>query len=194
LASKPVIVITGTSGAGKGTLERPLMQRIPELELAISATTRERRGNEQHGVQYWFVSEQRFQELLDDDAFIEHVDHPWGQRVGTLRSELDRIWAKSKVPMLDLETKGALAIQREVPSAVTIFVKAPSFAELERRLRERASESAGEIEKRLEVAREQLTLEDEFDHVIVNDDLDRAVDELEGVVREALAAAGSMAS
>jgi guanylate kinase len=194
LASKPVIVITGTSGAGKGTLERPLMQRIPGLELAISATTRERRGNEQHGVQYWFVSEERFQELLDDDAFIEHVDHPWGQRVGTLRSELDRIWAKGKVPMLDLETKGALAIQREVPSAVTIFVKAPSFAELERRLRERASESAGEIEKRLAVAREQLTLEDEFDHVIVNDDLDRAVDELEGVVREALAAAGSMAS
>ena len=194
MASKPVIVITGTSGAGKGTLERPLMQRIPELELAISATTRERRGNEQHGVQYWFVSEERFQELLDEDAFIEHVDHPWGQRVGTLRSELDRIWAKGKVPMLDLETKGALAIQREVPSAVTIFVKAPSFAELERRLRERASESAGEIEKRLAVAREQLALEDEFDHVIVNDDLDRAVDELEGVVREALAAAGSMAS
>ena len=194
MASKPVIVITGTSGAGKGTLERPLMQRIPELELAISATTRERRGNEQHGVQYWFVSEERFQELLDEDAFIEHVDHPWGQRVGTLRSELDRIWAKGKVPMLDLETKGALAIQREVPSAVTIFVKAPSFAELERRLRERASESAGEIEKRLAVAREQLALEDEFDHVIVNDDLDRAVDELDGVVRGALAAAGSMAS
>jgi guanylate kinase len=194
LASKPVIVITGTSGAGKGTLERPLMQRIPELELAISATTREQRPGEQHGVQYWFVSEQRFRELLDEDAFIEHVDHPWGQRVGTLRSELDRIWAKGKVPMLDLETKGALAIQREVPGAVTIFVKAPSFAELERRLRERASESAGEIEKRLEVAREQLTLEDEFDHVIVNDDLDRAVDELEGVVREVLAAAGSMAS
>jgi guanylate kinase len=194
LASKPVIVITGTSGAGKGTLERPLVQRIPELELAISATTREQRPGEQHGVQYWFVSDGRFQGLLDDDAFIEHVDHPWGQRVGTLRSELDRIWAKGKVPMLDLETKGALAIQREVPSAVTIFVKAPSFAELERRLRGRASESAGEIEKRLEVARQQLALEDEFDHVIVNDDVDRAVDELEGVVREALAAAGSMAS
>jgi len=194
LASKPVIVITGTSGAGKGTLERPLVQRVPELELAISATTREQRPGEQHGVQYWFVSGERFQALLDDDAFIEHVDHPWGQRVGTLRSELDRIWAKGKVPMLDLETKGALVIQREVPSAVTIFVKAPSFAELERRLRGRASESSGEIEKRLEVAREQLTLEDEFDRVIVNDDLDRAVDELEGVVREALAAAGSMAS
>src|SRR4051795_7935478 len=154
------------------------MQRIPELELAISATTRAQRPNEQHGVQYWFVSGERFQELLDEDAFIEHVDHPWGQRVGTLRSELDRIWERGRVPMLDLETKGALAIQREVPGAVTIFVKAPSFAELERRLRERASESAGEIEKRLEVARQQLTLEGEFDHVIVNDDLDRAVEEL----------------
>jgi guanylate kinase len=194
LASKPVIVITGTSGAGKGTLERPLMQRIPELELAISATTREQRRGEQDGVQYWFVSDERFRELLDEDAFIEHVDHPWGQRVGTLRSELDRIWERGRVPMLDLETKGALAIQREVPGAVTIFVKAPSFAELERRLRERASESAGEISKRLEVAREQLTHEAEFDHVIVNDDLDRAVDQLEDVVREELAAAGTMAS
>jgi guanylate kinase len=194
LASKPVIVITGTSGAGKGTLERPLMLRIPELELAVSATTREQRPGEEHGVQYWFVSDRRFRELLDEDAFIEYVDHPWGQRVGTLRSELDRIWERGRVPMLDLETKGALAIQHEVPGAVTIFVKAPSFAELERRLRERASESAGEISKRLEVAKEQLTHERDFDHVIVNDDLDRAVDELEGIVRKELAAAGTMAS
>jgi guanylate kinase len=194
LASKPVIVITGTSGAGKGTLERPLMQRVPELELAVSATTREQRPGEEHGVQYWFVTEKGFQELVDDDAFIEYVDHPWGQRVGTLRSELDRIWERGRVPMLDLETKGALAIQHEVPGAVTIFVKAPSFAELERRLRERASESAGEISKRLEVAKEQLTHETDFDHVIVNDDLGRAVDELEGIVRKKLAAAGTMAS
>jgi guanylate kinase len=194
LASRPVIVITGTSGAGKGTLERPLQQRIPELELAVSATTREQRPGEEDGVQYWFVSDVRFQELVDEDAFIEYVDHPWGQRVGTLRSELDRIWERGRVPMLDLETKGALAIQREVSGAVTIFVKAPSFAELERRLRERASESAGEISKRLEVAKEQLTHEGDFDYVIVNDDLDRAVDELEGIVRKELAAAGTMAS
>ena len=193
MASKPVIVITGTSGAGKGTLERPLMQRIPELELAVSATTREQRPGEEHGVQYWFVSNERFQELVDEDAFIEYVDHPWGQRVGTLRSELDRIWDRGRVPMLDLETKGALAIRHEVPGAVTIFVKAPSFAELERRLRERASESSGEISKRLEVAKEQLTHEGDFDYVIVNDDLERAVDELEGIVRKKLAAA-TMAS
>ena len=189
MASKPVIVITGTSGAGKGTLERPLMQRIPELELAVSATTREQRPGEEHGVQYWFVSDARFQELVDEDAFIEYVDHAWGQRVGTLRSELDRIWERGRVPMLDLETKGALAIQADMAGAVTIFVKAPSFSELERRLRERASESAGEISKRLEVAKEQLTHEGDFDYVIVNDDLGRAVDELEGIVRKELAAA-----
>ena len=174
----PVVVITGTSGAGKGTLEKPLMERMPELELAVSATTRERRPGETDGVQYWFVSDERFAELLANDEFIEHVDHPWGQRVGTLRSEIDRIQAKGKVPMLDLETKGALAIQEQVPGAVTIFVKAPTFEELERRLRARATESAGEIEERLEVARQQLGLAGSFDHVIVNDDLDRATDEL----------------
>jgi guanylate kinase len=188
----PVIVITGTSGAGKGTLERPLLERMPELELAVSATTRERREGEQEGRQYYFVSPERFVELVAEGAFIEYVDHPWGQRVGTLSSEIDRIQSEGRVPVLDLETKGALAIQEQVPGAVTIFVKAPSFGELERRLRERATESGGEIEKRLLVAREQLELEHAFDHVIVNDDLDRAVTELEGVVRRELAAAGTM--
>ena len=194
MASKPVVVITGTSGAGKGTLERPLLERMPELELAVSATTRERRANERDGIHYWFVTDGRFAELLAEGGFIEHVDHPWGQRVGTLRSEIERIRDKGKVPMLDLETKGALAIQEQVPGAVTIFVKAPTFEELERRLRARATESGGEISKRLEVAREQLELEGAFDHVIVNDDLDRAVDELEGIVRRELAAAGTLAT
>ena len=184
-----VLVITGTSGAGKGTLEKPLLERMPELELAVSATTRDRRENEREGREYYFVSGERFAELLAEGAFIEHVDHPWGQRVGTLRSEIDRIQGEGRVPMLDLETKGALSIQEQVPGAVTIFVKAPSFAELERRLRERATESGGEIEKRLAVARTQLELAGEFDHVIVNDDLGRAVAELEGIVRTELAAA-----
>jgi guanylate kinase len=167
---------------------------MPELELAVSATTREQRPGEQDGVQYWFVTGERFAALLEDDAFIEHVDHPWGQRVGTLRSEIDRIQGEGRVPVLDLETEGALAIQKQVPGAVTIFVKAPSFDELERRLRARATESGGEIEKRLAVAHEQLELANAFDYVIVNDDLDRAVAELEGIVRRELAAAGTMAS
>jgi guanylate kinase len=96
------------------------------------------------------------------------------------------------VPLLDLETQGALVVRDEVPGAVTVFVKAPTLDELERRLRERATESGGEIEERLAVAREQLALEHEFDHVIVNDDLHRAVDELEVIVNSELQAAGSM--
>jgi guanylate kinase len=162
----PVFVVTGTSGAGKGTLERELLQRIPELELAISATTRD---------------------------FLEHIVFDWGQRSGTLRSEIDRILQAGRIPLLDLETEGALRLARtRNVGAVTIFVKAPSFEENERRLRERATESEGEIEERLELARRQLEQEQLFDHVIENDDLERSVDELEEIVRGSLAAAGTV--
>ncbi len=114
-----------------------------------------------------------------------------GQRYGTLRSEVDRIAAKGKIAVLELETEGAINVAEEIPSAVTIFVTAP-VEELERRLRERATESAGEIGQRLDIAENQLTQAGSFGHVVANDELDRAVDELESIVREALAAAGSM--
>jgi guanylate kinase len=189
---KPVFVVTGTSGAGKGTLERKLLARIPELELAISATTRGKRAGEQDGREYWFISDREFDERLAAGDFLEHIVFDWGQRSGTLRSEIDRILDAGGIPLLDLETEGALAVARTVPGAVTIFVKAPSFEENERRLRERATESEGEIEERLELARRQLQQEHLFDHVIENDDLDRAVDELEGIVRGALVDAGTV--
>jgi guanylate kinase len=149
----PVFVITGTSGAGKGTLEKPLLERMPELELAVSATTRARRPNEREGREYYFVSADEFQRRVDANEFIEHVMHPWGPRHGTLRSEIERIRGAGRIPVLDLETEGALVVRDEVPGAVTIFVRAPSFDELERRLRERATESEGEIEERLARAR-----------------------------------------
>jgi guanylate kinase len=184
--SGPVIVVTGTSGAGKGTIERILLERLPELELAVSATTREQRPNEVDGKHYWFMSDEEFDRRLVEKGFLEYVTFPWGQRSGTLRSEIDRIRAAGRVPLLDLETDGALYVQNRVPGAVTIFVTAPTFEELERRLRARATESAGEIEERLALAREQLELAGEFDHVIVNDDLDRAADEAETIVRAAI--------
>ena len=190
---KPVVVVTGTSGAGKGTIERSLLARMPELELAVSATTRERRPAERNGREYWFLTDEEFNRRVREGAFLEHVTHAWGAKAGTLLSEIDRIQSEGKIPLLDLETEGALRVQDEVPGAVTIFVKAPSFAELERRLRERATESAGEIGVRLAVARRQLALEGRFDHVIVNDDLERAVDEVEEIVRRALDGAGTMA-
>ncbi len=188
----PVIAVTGTSGAGKGTLEAAIMPRIPELELAVSATTRERREGEEEGREYYFVSDAEFRRMLAADEFLEHVDFEWGQRVGTLWSEITRIRMKGKAPLLDLETDGALAVKRRIPDSVTIFVRAPTFAELERRLRARATETGGEIEKRLERAKRQLDQESEFDHVIVNDAVDRAAEELLGIVQRELHGAGTM--
>jgi len=188
----PVFVVTGTSGAGKGTIERELLGRMPELELAISATTRERRQGEENGREYWFISDEDFDRKLAAGEFLEHIVFDWGQRSGTLRSEIDRILAAGRIPLLDLETEGALAVAESVPGAVTIFVKAPSFEENERRLRERATESEGEIEERLELARRQLEQEQLFDHVIANDELEHAVDRLEEIVRGALESAGTV--
>jgi guanylate kinase len=191
-ASLPVFVVTGTSGAGKGTLERALLSQIPELELAVSATTRDRRSSEENGREYWFISDEEFDQKLAAGEFLEHIVFPWGQRSGTLRSEIARITDAGKIPLLDLETQGALEVKRTVPGAVTIFVEAPSFEENERRLRERATESEGEIDERLDLARQQLDQASKFDHVIVNDDLDRALSELAGIVREQAAGAGTM--
>ena len=191
--AKPlVLVVTGTSGAGKGTLEKILLERMSEVELAVSATTREQRPGEQNGREYWFITPEKFERLVDEGEFLEYVDLPWGARSGTLRSEIDRIQANGKVPLLDLETDGALRVQEAIPGSATIFVDAPTFEELERRLRERATESSGEIQVRLDLARKQQTLKDRFDHVIVNDDVERATQELTEIVRRELQTAGTM--
>ena len=189
---QPVFVITGTSGAGKGTLERALLERIPDLELAVSATTREMRPGEVDGREYWFISEDEFAEKIDRGEFLEWVDLKWGPRSGTLHSEIDRIQEAGRIPLLDLETEGARRVRKRVPGAVTVFVRAPTFEENERRLRERATEGEVEIEERLDVARAQLDEADDFDFLVVNDDLQRAVAELEAIVRGKLAAAGTI--
>jgi guanylate kinase len=191
--AKPlVLVVTGTSGAGKGTLEKILLERMPEIELAVSATTREQRPGEQNGREYWFITPEKFERLVEEREFLEYVDLPWGARSGTLRSEIDRIQAHGKVPLLDLETDGALRVQETIPGSVTIFVDAPTFAELERRLRERATESSGEIQVRLDLARKQQNLKGRFDYAIVNDDVERAAQELTEIVRRELQTAGTM--
>jgi guanylate kinase len=187
-----VLVVTGTSGAGKGTLEKILLERVPDVELAVSATTREQRPGELNGREYWFITPETFERLVEDGEFLEHVDLPWGARSGTLRPEIDRIQANGRVPLLDLETDGALHVQETIPGSVTIFVDAPTFDELERRLRERATESSGEIQVRLDLARKQQTLKDRFDYAIVNDDVERAAQELTEIVRRELQTAGTM--
>ncbi len=187
-------MITGTSGEGKSTLARLLVERMPEVELAVSATTRPRRPGEVDGRDYWFVSEEEFDRRLADDGFLEWVELPWGPgyRSGTLWSELERIRAGGHSPLLEIETGGALAVQERIPEAVTVFVTAPSREALETRLRARATESEGEIEERLDVAQRQLELEPEFRHRIVNDDLERALGELQEIVHGELERAGSI--
>ncbi|MGH2972526.1 MAG: guanylate kinase [Gaiellaceae bacterium] len=187
----PVFVITGQSGAGKGTLIKRLLQQFPELELAVSATTRAQRPGEVDGVHYYFISDEEFERRLADGAFLEYHVFTWGQRSGTLFSEIERIAAAGRVCVLELETEGALAVADHVPEAVTVFVTAP-LPELERRLRERATESAGEIDERLEVAAQQLRVAGSFDHVVENRDLDEAMAELARIVRSRLAPAATM--
>jgi guanylate kinase len=188
---KPVFVITGPSGAGKGTLIQALLEHVPELEVAVSATTRLQRRGEENGREYWFLSDAEFVRRVHEGEFLEHVTYVSGKRYGTLRSEVDRIAAAGRVPVLELETEGALTVKEDVPGAVTIFITAP-IPELERRLRERASESEGEIGERIGLARKQLAQAAEFDYVVVNDDLARATRELEEIVSRELAAAGTM--
>lgn len=186
-----VLVVTGPSGAGKGTLIRELIERVPGIEVTVSATTRERRRGEEDGREYWFLSDIDFQERVARAEFLEHVEFVSGHRYGTLRSELARIAANGHVPLLELETEGALRVKHEVPGAVTIFISA-RVEELERRLRERATESAGEIGERIELARKQLQQAGEFDYVIENDDLERAVGELTDLARRLLSPAATM--
>jgi guanylate kinase len=190
--SRPsVLVVTGPSGAGKGTLIRELLHRVPDLAVTISATTRERRPGEKDGREYWFLSPEEFLARIEADAFLEHVVYVSGHRYGTLRSELERIRERGHVPLLELETEGALRVKREEPGAVTIFISAP-VEELERRLHERATESTGEIGERIALAHEQLKQAGAFDRVVENDDVERASGELVEIVRGLLAPAGTM--
>jgi len=191
--SPPVFVVTGPSGAGKSLLEKALVERMPDrIQLAVSATTRPRRPGEEHGRHYWFVSDEEFDRMVAEDELLEWVSYVSGHRYGTPRSEISRVRAEGKAPLLDLETQGALRVRDAVPGAVTVFVDAPTFEELERRLRERATESAGEIGERLALARRQKEQAAEFDHVVVNDELERAVSELAEIVCDYLPAAGTI--
>ena len=189
-----LFVVTGPSGAGKGTLIRALIERRDDLEVAISATTRPQRPGEEDGHDYYFLTEEEFLGRIEAGDFLEHVVYVSGQRYGTLRSEVARIHAVGKSVVLELETKGARAVRDAESSAVTIFIAPPSFAELERRLRERATESSGEIDERLELAREQMREADDFDYVVMNDDVERAVTELDGIVTREAADVGRLSA
>jgi guanylate kinase len=170
-----VLVITGPSGVGKGTLIRLLLDRFPgKLALSTSATTRAPRPGEDDGVDYHFLTPEEFQRHIDDDDFLEWAEYA-GHRYGTLKSELER---DVPVLVLEIEVQGARQVRERVPEAKTVFIAPPSREALRQRLVGRGSDSPEQIERRLRVAEEELAAEDEFDKVIINDDLNRAVQEL----------------
>jgi guanylate kinase len=189
--SRPVFVVTGPSGAGKGTLIKGLTERVEGLEVAVSATTRPQRPGEVDGRDYWFLSDDEFTRRVDAREFLEWVPYVSGRRYGTLSSEIDRIGRDGAVCILELELEGALTVQRDVPGSITIFIAA-DVDELERRLRERATESTGEIGERIALARRQLERAHEFRYMVRNDDLERATNALAALVECELALAGTM--
>ncbi|HZO79992.1 MAG TPA: guanylate kinase [Solirubrobacteraceae bacterium] len=181
-----VFVITGPSGVGKGTLIRGLLERIPELKLSVSATTRPPRAGERQGIDYHFLSDAEFDRLLGAGAFVEHATYS-GNRYGTLRSELEQ-WLERGVPVvLEIEVQGARQVKDRMPDAETIFIAPPSEEALRARLVGRGTDAAAEVEERMRTAAGELSSRAEFGRTVVNDRLEEAINRLEQIVRSALA-------
>jgi len=177
-----LFVVTGPSGVGKGTLIKKLLERVPGLELSVSATTRPPRPGERDGVDYHFLSEQEFDRLLAEDQFMEHASYS-GHRYGTLVSEVEPRLERGAGVVLEIELQGARQIRARMPDAVLVFVAPPSPEALRERLEKRGTDSEEEIERRLRVASDELAAQSEFRHVILNDDLERASEQLAALVQ-----------
>jgi guanylate kinase len=180
-----VFVITGPSGVGKGTLIRGLLERVPGLELSVSATTRPPRPGERDGVDYHFLSGAEFDRRVANGEFVEHARYS-GHQYGTLRSELERRMAEAAGVVLEIEVQGARQIRAAMPEAVQVFIAPPSVEALRARLVGRGTDAPADVEARLSTALEELEAEREFEYVVVNDRLEQATEELAEVVRREL--------
>ncbi len=180
-----LIILTAPSGAGKTSITRHLMQTFPgQLAFSISAATRAPRGTEKDGVEYYFLTEAAFREKINEDAFVEWEMVYEGKYYGTLRSELQRIRDEGKVPVLDIDVKGAVHVQKQFPGQVlSLFIQPPSIEELRRRLLSRGTETEESLHARLSKAEFELSFRDQFTHVVVNDQLNKACAEAESIVR-----------
>jgi guanylate kinase len=181
-----VFVITGPSGVGKGTLIRALFDRIPSLELSVSATTRPPRPGEQDGVAYHFLSHAQFDQRVEEGDFVEHAEYS-GNRYGTLRSELENRVSEGVPVVLEIEVQGARQVREKMPEAVQVFIAPPSRETLRTRLVGRGTDTPSQVQRRLETADAELAAQPEFPHVVVNDRLEDAIEELVGVVQAELA-------
>jgi guanylate kinase len=180
------VVITGPSGVGKGTLIRSLRERMPELQLSVSATTRRPRTGETQGVDYHFMSPEEFERHVQDGDFVEYADYA-SARYGTLRSELETRSSSGEPVLLEIELQGARQVRETMPEAMQVFIAPPSVDALRARLVGRGQDDPEQVEARLRIAERELSAQGEFAHVVVNDRLEDAVDELAAVVAAAMA-------
>ncbi|MFI5128558.1 MAG: guanylate kinase [Chitinophagales bacterium] len=183
-----LIVITAPSGAGKTSITKRLLKTFPQLAFSISAATRKPRSYETDGVDYYFIPLEDFQEKIKRKEFAEWEMVYDGKYYGTLKGELERIWGKQQVPLLDIDVKGAIHIQQQYPkSLLTLFIEPPSIEELKRRLQSRGTETPESLQARINKASYELSFKDHFDHCILNDDFERACLEAEAIVGDFLA-------
>jgi guanylate kinase len=192
-SAQKVFVITGPSGVGKGTLIRGLLERMPALELSVSATTRTPRPGEQDGVDYHFLTPEEFDRRVAAGGFVEHATYS-GNRYGTLRSELERRLHSGAGVVLEIEVQGARQVRAAMPEAVAVFIAPPSREALRVRLVGRGTDSAEQVAARLRTAERELESQPEFRHVVVNDRLEDATDELVSIVRAEMDGGGPKAS
>jgi len=183
--SRKVFVITGPSGVGKGTLIRGVMERIPQLELSVSATTRAPRPGERDGHDYHFLTPEEFDRRIAEADFIEHATYS-GNRYGTLRSELERCLRAGIPVVLEIEVQGARQVRDAMPEATAVFIAPPSLDALRARLVGRGTDSPEQVDERLRTAERELAAQPEFTHVVVNDRLEDATEQLAAIVHDVL--------
>jgi guanylate kinase len=180
-----VFVITGPSGVGKGTLIAKVLERVPDLELSVSATTRTPRGGERDGRDYHFLGAEEFDRRVRERQFLEHATYS-GNRYGTLREEVERRLRTVRSVVLEIEVQGARQVREAMPDSVQVFIAPPTPGALRERLRARGTDSPQQVDERLRTAEQELAAQEEFGYVVVNDEVERAAGELEGIVRAEL--------
>ena len=187
-SSYKIIIITAPSGAGKTSITRHLLKSFPDkLAFSISAATREKRSYEKDGVDYYFMSVDEFKEKIKDNSFVEWEMVYEGKYYGTLKSEIRRIWKEGKTPLLDIDVQGALHVQQQHPeNCLSMFIDPPSVDELKERLNRRGTETKESLATRLNKASYELSFKEQFNNLIVNDDLTRACKDAEEIVKEFL--------